>query len=1588
MTIRTRLPYPGLRAFAREESDLFFGRDGCVDAMVDRFAATRFLAVLGPSGSGKSSLVRTGFQDALDLGLHPWAGSRWKVADLHPGGQPMRNLAIALLSTRMGQEPDETDVQMLTAYLGHGPRSILEWASGGNLEPGTNLLLMVDQFEELFRYGDYAQRETAEAFAALLLESAAAPGAPIHVVITMRSEYLGACALIAGLAERINVGLYLTPRMGREECREAIEGPASVLGFKVEPALVNRLLNDLGSFAPWETGEIAEQAERLSRQADQLPVMQHVLNRLYVRANEESAGSSVELKLAEYERIGGLSGALDAHGAEIIAALGAARTVQIEAVFRALVSGTSIALAVRRPCRMSELVELAGGAGDDVAAIVDAFCAAGCNFLRTSHHLLDRDDVIVDISHESLIRQWSLLRGWLSKEWRDGAAWQRIVSAEEHYRQGEGGLLTGLDLQNLSSWWRSVHPTLTWAARHGNNFQRAVAFLETSQKAETDRADTELQRAERERNRLLIYIAGLAAALLISISLGVNSLRERNLARDAQAKATKAETEAKAQAAKASESAKQARANAEESKSNARKSAAFLEGLSDQLYSDESSDLIGTSGLRSQLMGKLLPYQAELSRQNADAIKPETRVLNDYRQAESFRSTGDAKKALDSYRIAYEDGLESIRKLPPGASPNEPLMRSFLQDAYYYAWYLLDIGEKEKGGSVLETTKSVLKQRRFPEESTDFIVAEGRIEHLQARYAVDTNQPKLAQRHERNAAALAERALASPNSGLAAQSFAVNELGDLFGPAKEPEKTDLLAKVCDLADKMQKNGPMNTRTVHARVECLIDQSKEAEAKKNTAVAEEKMQKASDEVSLALRLDPNDPDLLLMAAGIENSLGDFSYRSKQDESGYRHRMAAKDRFVKALTGRDPVQANTRQLRNIFDNCTRVDFPNTEQELEFYREIFKAMTTTLDAFPKSPSFAYIAGTSSVRIGEILAEKKQNQKEAEEYLSKAVMWFDRSGVMRDLSTYSEDFEAYCAAYMQRAALYSIMGRPHDVLSDARKIRSACAPALEKYPWEYYLRTKVIVADLDEGKALFDLKRYKEAVFPLSRASHWGVTSSDLVSMYRNGLGVAKDDKRADELVALSKRQTVAKFSIPVDFGWGGQPVNFYAWDWPPEYTRQFPGIDDQVRLYKEVRATVNPQRVDAVRKLQEIATGSPYYSFPQLCLPGTYTDATEQRYQELVKDKKQAEADKFAQEMADAVEQLVIALQSEPAKIAAQSIYVNRGYHFFATDKAAARTAFDRSAEFAELLPENDAQGLFARMQSFEALGKFDLAAGRIEEAQASYLKAVTAARKNFDIKATTESLKLLRITSEGLISSLVKLKRDGEAESVRKTLIASVATLVQQTHTDEALLEGSQTLWELSDAASEANDQSTARLYLSRARELAEDIKVDNPDGAYGRFVAFEGIGDRYLKSGSPSDARNADFQATESLGRYITFRLATPVRAAKLDNLDLYQLYGELSYLDVEAGRFGEGITAAQSGLKLKPDADWIEANLAHGLLLTGNRDEAIKHYMHARKGTVNGRTIIAATKDDFDQLQKLGFSDPEMASILTQMEQQ
>jgi len=1189
-----RLPYPGLRAFTREESDLFFGRDGCVDAMVNSLASTRFLAVLGSSGSGKSSLVRTGLLDALDLGLHPWAGSRWQIADFHPGGKPIRNLAAALLTSKDGTPPETTAVDLLAAFLRRGPRSIVEWVSGGNLGSGSNLLILADQFEELFRYGNYARQEEAEAFVTLLLETASTPGIRVHVVITMRSEFLGACALMPGLAERINAGLYLTPRMTREECREAIEGPAGVMGFDVQPALITRLLNDLASFAPWEAGDVVDQAERLARRADQLPLMQHVLNRLWARAGSEGEGSRVVLTLSDYDGIGGLSGAIDAHGEEILSALGDVRARRTGMVFRSLVSGAGVASAVRRPCRLSELVEVAGDR-DDVTAIVEAFRAPDCNFLRTSEESLS-DGVIVDISHESLIRQWTSLRKWLESEARAADAWRRLAAAEERYTTGEGGLLTGLDLHNLAAWWESASPTPSWATRYGGQFERVQSYLAESRREEAASANAKQAQLLRERTRLRYFVAGLALVLAAILGLGLKDyISGREL------HTTKSELiEQRNKAVGASDEAKRERdaANVE-----VRRTTGVINDVSNIVY--RYASVVGVSQLGSELMTTLSRYQSEVLKEHANAVEHADIARDDYRRGMSFETIGDALRALESFRMAYEEGRQAIsEKVSQGQPIPEPLQVAFINGGCRYVWYLFDIGEDQKGGEVLQEMRNNIGRFGTQTASPQLIIALSKFENVEARYYGDHKQPDQGKRHASAALDFAKRAIAlSPsNADLDTKEFEYTVYRNRSNYAQGVERENLLSRACKLADTLMIESPLDARSIRARIECLQDkaldarrQGKSDEAAKQTGLAEE-------EALRGLKVDPRNQALLLTMASLENSLADLAWHEHDDEVRFAHATAAKDYLVRALSGRTLFQSNTSQIKNLYNSCCKTldtqDFPDHTIELGYYKDIVESVTPTLDAFPKAPSFAYVAAEASVRMANVVKNDQARSKETEEYLSKAIDWFNTSGAARDLSAFSEDFSAYCATYRERAQLYASTGRIDLMLRDVRKMKDVCTPILDKYPWDIYLRYSFQQNAVVAGAALVKAKRYKEGVPYLQYASHWGMSDGSklLASMYRDGVGVEnKDENKAKELETLAAKQRFRRYTLPADFGGAKAPFNIFIQDWPPEYP--YGGIDDQVIWLKEARGGTFPsEQVELLRKIEKLAHDY-NVSFPEL-------------------------------------------------------------------------------------------------------------------------------------------------------------------------------------------------------------------------------------------------------------------------------------------------------------------------------------------------------------------------------------------------------
>jgi WD40 repeat protein len=532
-------PFPGLRPFREDEESLFFGRESQVDAMVDKLAATRFLSVVGTSGSGKSSLVNCGLRPALHRGLMANVGTTWRMAQFRPGADPVRAMAGALAQDgvlfRNYEATGLTLAEIVETSLRMSRVGLIDIFEQARLDDDVNLLVVVDQFEELFRYrllqdggedNAYGSSEAATAFVNLLLGAREAAGNPIYVVLTMRSDFLGDCAQFPGLAETVNDGQYLVPRLTRDERRAAIAGPIAVGGAEIEPVLLTQLLNDVGDTP------------------DQLSILQHALNRTWARW--QGVGGEGPLGLRHYEAIGTMARALDQHAERAFAELGTDREEKVcEKIFKALTDKATDPRGVRRPTRVRTLRELTGAQEAEVAAVINVFRKPSRSFLMPPAREPLLPETVVDISHESLMRVWQRLNTWADEEAQSARAYRRLAELAAEHEAGEASLLRDPELQFAVNWRNRNQPNESWASRYHPGFATAMLFLQ-----ESEHAREKERRAARRRVLFLVGLLVIVTALgLVTSALGVVAflaLRDANEAKNsshAQELAANAEAE-------------------------------------------------------------------------------------------------------------------------------------------------------------------------------------------------------------------------------------------------------------------------------------------------------------------------------------------------------------------------------------------------------------------------------------------------------------------------------------------------------------------------------------------------------------------------------------------------------------------------------------------------------------------------------------------------------------------------------------------------------------------------------------------------------------------------------------------------------------------------------------------------------------------------------------------------------------------------------------------------------------------------------------------------------------------------------------
>ncbi len=374
-------PYKGLQAFQEADAGDFFGRTDLIDRLVKRLSlgdtGLQFLAIIGPSGSGKSSIARAGLIPALKRGAL-FGSQEWFYIQMTPGSNPLQELADQLLSIADKIPPTFTN-------LFSGREDTLTQLVPQLLPPDNSvqLLLLIDQFEELFTL--VASEEIREHFIKLLVHAVQSPTSRLRLIITLRADFYDRPLQYAGLNTLMRDNTEIVLPLTSPEMEQAIVEPSDRYAIQFEPGLVARILSDV------------------SQQPGALPLLQFALTELF------SKREKYLLTLNAYESFGGVLGALAQRAEELYASLDSFSQAAAKQLFLRLVSMTEGAEDTRRRVTRTELSSISNDK-TIVQGVIDAF---GKYRLLTFDYEPGTRIPTVEVAHEALIRVWGRLHDWL-----------------------------------------------------------------------------------------------------------------------------------------------------------------------------------------------------------------------------------------------------------------------------------------------------------------------------------------------------------------------------------------------------------------------------------------------------------------------------------------------------------------------------------------------------------------------------------------------------------------------------------------------------------------------------------------------------------------------------------------------------------------------------------------------------------------------------------------------------------------------------------------------------------------------------------------------------------------------------------------------------------------------------------------------------------------------------------------------------------------------------------------------------------------------------------------------------------------------
>jgi WD40 repeat protein/energy-coupling factor transporter ATP-binding protein EcfA2 len=535
-------PFPGLRSYEYEDHSLFFGRDTHIQELKNKLLDGRFLALIGSSGSGKSSLIKAGLIPSLEKSRD--ARMEWKVIVFRPGPNPVKSFVTALKEGLRKEDIawDSADTSKIEQEIIRDPQAVFKYLE---VVGGKNILFVIDQFEELFRYEfsdeDQGKRKTeTPAFINVLLRLINQREVPVHAVITMRSDFLDNCTEFNGLTEVINRGYYLLPKMNPEEVKQVIVGPVEAFNATIEPELVKTLLKEL------------------AENPDYLPILQHALMRTWDRWKSTKA-VSMPISLLEYQAIGTMQHSITIHAEEIFTqTLDEKRRNAAAKLFKSLIVLGPSDTSSLHPTALREIVKISGMPDYLLIDVVRVFRENGVSFLTPRPGVKVDHDSIIDVSVEKILTFWDRSRLWIEEELESAKLYKQLSYSALLYQDGRTGLWVNPELQLGLKWLKESEPTLEWAQRYDPFFERAINFLDYSKKQYELEVKQKEDRQKRELRNARIFATVLGVSSLVSLLFLVVALVLRTQAQQSEKTALEKESLALAERKRAEDQTREA----------------------------------------------------------------------------------------------------------------------------------------------------------------------------------------------------------------------------------------------------------------------------------------------------------------------------------------------------------------------------------------------------------------------------------------------------------------------------------------------------------------------------------------------------------------------------------------------------------------------------------------------------------------------------------------------------------------------------------------------------------------------------------------------------------------------------------------------------------------------------------------------------------------------------------------------------------------------------------------------------------------------------------------------------------------------